>query len=103
MTNAPKNGTTPEPDPGSNSVSGRASYPLGYSALSGVSKGSPPLEGWLVRRRGRRTRRLRPRADRSQQGHRTNLSSRVRVAARTSAASVRTSATPASVMTNSIS
>ncbi|MGM9348289.1 MobC family plasmid mobilization relaxosome protein [Streptomyces salinarius] len=53
MTNAPKNGTTPEPDPGSNSVSGRASYPLGYSALSGVSKGSPAPGGTgLVRRRG---------------------------------------------------
>ncbi|MFC8852449.1 MobC family plasmid mobilization relaxosome protein [Streptomyces coelicoflavus] len=53
MTNAPKNGTTPAPDPGSNSVSGRASYPLGYSALSGVSKGSPAPGGpGLVRRRG---------------------------------------------------
>ncbi|MGA5842600.1 plasmid mobilization protein [Streptomyces pseudogriseolus] len=39
MTNAPKNGTTPEPDPGSNSVSGRASYrksiaPEGSNALA---------------------------------------------------------------------
>ncbi|MFC8868011.1 MobC family plasmid mobilization relaxosome protein [Streptomyces sp. NPDC057148] len=53
MTNAPKNGTTPEPDFDSNSVSGGASYPLGYSALSGVSKGSPAPGGTgLVRRRG---------------------------------------------------
>ncbi|MEU0651485.1 plasmid mobilization relaxosome protein MobC [Streptomyces albogriseolus] len=53
MTNAPKNGTTPEPDSDSNSVSGGASYPLGYSALSGVSKGSPAPGGpGLVRRRG---------------------------------------------------
>lgn len=53
MTNPAKNGTTPEPAPGSNSVSGRASYPLGYSALSGVSKGSPAPGGQgLVRRRG---------------------------------------------------
>ncbi len=39
MTNARKNGTTPEPDPGSNSVSGRASYrksiaPVGSNALA---------------------------------------------------------------------
>ncbi|CAL9364402.1 MobC family plasmid mobilization relaxosome protein [Streptomyces sp. enrichment culture] len=53
MTNAFKNGTTPEAAHGSNSVSGRASYPLGYSALSGVSKGSPAPGGpGLVRRRG---------------------------------------------------
>ncbi|MFE5162699.1 MobC family plasmid mobilization relaxosome protein [Streptomyces sp. NPDC056697] len=47
------NDTTPEPARDSNSVSGRASYPLGYSALSGVSKGSPAPGGQgVVRRRG---------------------------------------------------
>lgn len=48
--------TSPAPAPGepeTNSTSTRASYPLGYSALSGVSKGSPALGGQgLVRRRG---------------------------------------------------
>lgn len=53
MTHPNKNNTTPETAPESNSVSGRASYPLGYSALSGVSKGSPATGGQeLVRRRG---------------------------------------------------
>lgn len=53
MTNPNENGTTPEPAPDLNSVSGRASYSLGYSALSGVSKGSPAPSGQgLVRRRG---------------------------------------------------
>ncbi|MFI8308830.1 plasmid mobilization protein [Streptomyces sp. NPDC085927] len=47
------NGTTPEPASRSNSLSRRASYPLGYSALSGVSKGSSAPSGrGLVRRRG---------------------------------------------------
>ncbi|MFE0192609.1 MobC family plasmid mobilization relaxosome protein [Streptomyces sp. NPDC058989] len=53
MTNPNKNGTAPAHAPDLNSVSGRASYPLGYSALSGVSKGSPAPSGQgLVRRRG---------------------------------------------------
>lgn len=53
MTIPLQNGTTPEPAPDSNSVSGRASYPLGYSAPGGVSKGSPaPVGQGLVRRRG---------------------------------------------------
>lgn len=53
MTHPTNNATTPEPAPDSNSVSGRASYPLGYSAMGGVSKGSPAPGGQgLVRRRG---------------------------------------------------
>ncbi|MGW4345265.1 MobC family plasmid mobilization relaxosome protein [Streptomyces sp. NPDC004690] len=51
--NPPEKGYTPQPASDSNSVSRRASYPLGYSALSGVSKGSPAPGGQgLVRRRG---------------------------------------------------
>ncbi|MFE9684511.1 MobC family plasmid mobilization relaxosome protein [Streptomyces sp. NPDC006285] len=53
MTNSPEHGNAPRPAPDSNSVVERASYPLGYSALSGVSKGSPAPGGQgLVRRRG---------------------------------------------------
>lgn len=53
MTHPYENDNTPGPGPTNNSVSGRASYPLGYSALSGVSKGSPTPPGQgNVRRRG---------------------------------------------------
>ncbi|MFF2567332.1 MobC family plasmid mobilization relaxosome protein [Streptomyces sp. NPDC058084] len=53
MTNPKSDRTALEPAASSNSVSGPASYPLGYSALSGVSKGSPAPSGQgLVRRRG---------------------------------------------------
>ncbi|MGW0137506.1 plasmid mobilization protein [Streptomyces calvus] len=53
MTDPIETGTTPAPAPDLNPVSERASYPLGYSALSGVSKGSPAPSGpGLVRRRG---------------------------------------------------
>ncbi|WP_443051733.1 plasmid mobilization protein [Streptomyces sp. NBC_00304] len=53
MTNPPQNGTTPEPDDNTNSVSGGASYTFGHSAIGGVSKGAPAPEGQrVVRRRG---------------------------------------------------
>lgn len=53
MTNRAQDGNAPEPDGDLTSVRGRASYPLGYSAQGGVSKGSPAPEGQgLVRRRG---------------------------------------------------
>ncbi|GAB2331713.1 plasmid mobilization protein [Streptomyces variabilis] len=41
MTNARKNGTTPEPDPGSNSVSGRARWRFGHSPEGAVSEPVP--------------------------------------------------------------
>lgn len=41
MTNAPKNGTTPEPDPGSNSVSARARWRFGHSPEGGASDPDP--------------------------------------------------------------
>lgn len=50
MTNAPKNGTTPESDPGSNSVSGRASYrprhssPTGKRVLASAAPGAGALQ-----------------------------------------------------------
>ncbi|MFZ4298691.1 plasmid mobilization protein [Streptomyces cinereoruber] len=53
MTHPYENDNTPGPGTNHNSVSGRASYPLGYSALSGVSKGPPARPGQgTVRRRG---------------------------------------------------
>ncbi|MBT2527478.1 plasmid mobilization relaxosome protein MobC [Streptomyces sp. ISL-99] len=44
MTNAPQNGTTPEPAPDSNSVSGRASYPVSNTPVGSITNG-PPAPG----------------------------------------------------------
>ncbi|MFI9755778.1 MobC family plasmid mobilization relaxosome protein [Streptomyces collinus] len=53
MTNPNDTSNTADRDSQLNSVSGRASYPLGYSAFSGVSKGPPAPSGQgLARRRG---------------------------------------------------
>lgn len=41
MTNAPQNGTTPEPDPDINSVSGRARWRFGHSPEGGASEPDP--------------------------------------------------------------
>lgn len=48
MTNAPKNGTAPEPDPDFNSVSGRASYRKSIAPDGSNALASPPLE-WRER------------------------------------------------------
>lgn len=45
MTNARMNGTTPKPDPDSNSVSGRASYRPSYSSPSGKAAWPSPTPG----------------------------------------------------------
>lgn len=53
MTNPNAQGSAHHREPKLNPVPGRASYPLGYSAVSGVSKGSPAsLRQGTVRRRG---------------------------------------------------
>lgn len=41
MTNPTRNGNTPEPDPDSNSVPGRASYPVSNTPVGSITNGSP--------------------------------------------------------------